>query len=126
MRPSSKFQAATQRSVERREAEEGAPRLIAQVPSLRSARIQITEMIPTGTTKHIKHVVVASAPALFIIPCGDKACRDGSHDLTAPLMSAFRRRLTSAVGENSCEGTCGTAPCGRSIRYELVAEYADQ
>jgi hypothetical protein len=120
-----KFHAAARRSVERRKTEDDAPRLAAEVPRLRSARIQVTEQVPTGSSKHVKHVVVARAPALFIIPCGDASCQDGGHDITAHLMSAFRRLQTTAEGEDACGGMSGTAQCGRSIRYQLTAEYGE-
>jgi hypothetical protein len=121
-----KSTAAAKRSLERREAEDDAPRLTSSVPSLRSARIQITELTPTGSTNYIKHVIVARAPALFLVPCGDSSCQDGGHDITPSIMSAFRRQLLSFEGEDSCPGTCGTASCGRSIRYQLTAEYTAQ
>jgi hypothetical protein len=121
---SSKFHAAAQRAIERRKSEDDAPRLVAEVPSLRSARILIIEQVPTGSTRHTKHVVVARAPALFVIPCGDTTCQDGGHDITSQVMSAFRRRLLTAQGEDACGGMSGSAPCGRSIRFELTAEYA--
>jgi hypothetical protein len=120
-----KFHAAAKRSTERRKTEDDAPRLAAEVPTLRSARITVIEQVPTGSTKHVKLVVVARAPALFIIPCGDPSCQDGGHDITSHLMSAFRRRLTTAEGEDSCGGMSGTAQCGRSISYQLTAEYAE-
>jgi hypothetical protein len=121
---SSKFNAATQRAVERRRIEDDAPRLAAEVPALRSARILIVEQVPTGSTRHTRHVIVSRAPALFIVPCGDPSCLEGGHDITAHVMSAFRRRLSKAEGEDGCGGSCGSAPCGRSIRFELSAEYA--
>jgi hypothetical protein len=121
---SSKSHASAQRSIERRKSEDDAPRLLAEVPSLRSARILIIEQVPTGSMRHTKHIVVARAPALFIIPCGVPACQDGGHDITSHVMSALRRRLPTAQGEDACGGTSGSAPCGRSIRFELTAEYA--
>jgi hypothetical protein len=121
---SSKFHAAAQRALERRKSEDDAPRLAAEVPTLRSARILIIEQVPTGSTRHTKHVVVARAPALFVIPCGDSTCQDGGHDITSAVMSAFRRKLLKSEGEDGCGGMSGSAPCGRSIRFELSAEYA--
>jgi hypothetical protein len=122
---SSKSYAAAQRRIERRKSEDDAPRLANEVPSLRSARILVIEQVPTGSTRHVKHVVVARAPALFVIPCGDPTCQEGGHDITHALMSAFRRRQTQADGEDGCGGMSGTAQCGRSIRWELTAEYAE-
>jgi hypothetical protein len=122
---SSKSHAAAQRSAERRKSEDEAPRLAAEVPALRSARIEIVEQVPTGSTKHVKLVVVARAPALFRIPCGYPTCQDGGHDITSALMSAFRRRLTTSSGDSSCNGMSGTAQCSRRIHYTVTAEYAD-
>lgn len=104
-------------------AEDDAPRLAAAFPALRSARIEIVEQVPNGSTRFVKHIVVARSPALFIIPCGDADCKDGGHNITAVIMSAFQRRQTSATGDNHCEGTTGTASCRRSIHFVLTAEY---
>lgn len=120
-----KSHAAAQRSADRRKSEDDAPRLASEVPTLRSAKILVTELVPTGSTKHVKHVVVARAPALFVIPCGDPTCQDGGHDITGDLMYALRRRLTTAEGEDGCQGMSGSAQCGRSIKYQLIAEYAE-
>jgi hypothetical protein len=120
----SKSRAAAPRSIERRKSEDDAPRLAVEIPLLRTARIEIVEQVPNGNTKHVKHVVVARAPALFIIPCGDQTCQDGGHDITHQVMSALRKRLTTATGEDSCSGMTGSAQCGRSIQFTLTAEYA--
>jgi hypothetical protein len=99
--------------------------LAAELPLLRSARIEIVENVANGSTKYTKHVVVARSPVLFIIPCGDPACKDGGHDITNEVMRAFRQHLKSAVGESSCGGTTGSAQCRRSIQFTVTAEYAD-
>jgi hypothetical protein len=96
--------------------------LAAELPLLRSARIEIVD---SGGTKYARHVVVARSPALFIIPCGDPTCVDGGHDITSEVMHALRRHLESAVGESSCGGTTGSAQCRRSIQFTLTAGYAD-
>lgn len=105
-------------------AEDDAPRLAAACPWLRVARLEVTEEFPNGSTRYIKHIVVARSPALFIIPCGDPVCQNGGHDITAELMQAFRKRLASAAGESYCVGTIGTAECRRRIQFVLTAEYA--
>ena len=120
---SSKSQAAARRSQERRKVEDDAPRLATEIPALRSARIQVVEHIPTGSNRYVKHVVVARAPALFILPCGDANCQDGGYDVTRPLMTALRRHLTSFEGTETCGGMAGSAQCGRSITYQLSAAY---
>lgn len=103
-------------------AEDDAPRLAAAFPWLRGARLEITEDFPNGSTRHIKHIVVARSPALFIIPCGDAGCCNGGHDITAVLMQAFRKRLAGATGESYCVGTIGSADCKRRIHFTLSAE----
>lgn len=120
----SKSRLAAERSRERRKAEDDAPRLTAEVPLLRSARIEIVDNSANGSNKYSKHVVVARSPALFIVPCSDPACRDGDHDITSEVMHAFRQQLESLVGESSCRGMTGSAECRRSIQFTLTAEYA--
>jgi hypothetical protein len=121
---SSKSQAAARRSQERRKVEDDAPRLAAEIPALRTARIQVVEHVPTGSNRYVKHVVVARAPALFILSCGDPSCQEGGYDITRTLMNAFRRQLASCEGTDTCCGMSGSAQCGRSITYQLSAEYA--
>ena len=70
-------------------------------------------------------MVVARAPALFILPCGDGSCQDGGYDITRTLMAALRRQLTSCEGNDTCSGMSGSTQCGRSITYQLSAEYAE-
>lgn len=121
---SSKFRAAAQRSAERRKREDDAPRLASKVPSLTGLRIEVVENVPNGTTKHVRLVVVARAPALFVVACGDPTCVEGGHDVTYEVMSALRGQLATFAGESSCEGRTGTAPCTRTISYRIWAEYA--
>jgi hypothetical protein len=120
----SKFQAAAQRSAERRKREDEAPRLSAEVPMLTSVRIEVVEKVPNGTTKHVKLIVVARAPALFVIACGDHTCQDGGHDITSYVMSALRSQRAHFEGESACSGMTGSAPCARTITYQVSAEYA--
>ncbi len=115
--------AASLRSAERRKREGEAPRLKSEVPSLKSLRIEIAEHLPTGTTKHVKLVVVDHAPALFIVPCGDADCRDGDHDLTREVMWALRAGEKELSGESSCQGSVRSGNCTRRISYRLSAEY---
>jgi hypothetical protein len=96
--------------------------LAAAFPWLRSARIEITEHVANASTSYIKHVVVARAPALFVVPCGDPLCQDGGHNITAVLMDALRRRLATVAGESHCEGAVGNVSCRRSIQFRLTAE----
>ena len=119
----SQLSSAALRSAERRKRENEAPRLAQEAPSLKSLRIEIIEHLPTGTAKHLKLVVVAHAPALFVIPCGDSDCHDGDHDLTREVMWSLRARQTDMSGESSCQGSVRSGNCSRRISYHLSAEY---
>lgn len=119
-----KLSAAALRSAERRKRESEAPRLASEVPNLKSLRIEIVEHVPTGTTKHVKLVVVASAPALFVVPCGDADCQDGDHDLTRAVMGSLRARQSETSGESSCQGSVRGGNCHRHISYRVSAEFA--
>jgi hypothetical protein len=118
-----KITAAQQRSSERRKREDDAPRLRDDVPQLVSLQIEMTEHAGTSTTKHRRHVVVASAPSLFVVPCGDKDCEDGGHDITAEVMRSLRQGKAHIEGEHNCEGQVGSAPCTRRLQYQTSAEY---
>jgi len=93
------------------------------VPKLASLQIAVCEEHAGGSSKHLKHVVVDRAPALFIIPCGDSNCLDGGHDLTNEIMSSLRSHTASAAGDSGCGGMTGSAPCARRIHYDLTAVY---
>lgn len=116
--------AAALRSAERRKRESEAPRLVNEAPGLKSLRIEVVEHVPTGTTKHVKLVVVAHAPALFIIPCGDSDCHD-DHDLTREVMWSLRAREREMSGESSCQGSVRSGNCNRRITYHVRAEYTN-
>ena len=122
--PSKKSSAAAMRSAERRRREQEAPRLASEVPGLKSLRIEVVEHMPTGTTKHVKLVVVAHAPALFVLPCGDSDCHDGDYDLTRDVMWALRARSKELAGESSCQGSVRSGNCNRRINYQVSADYA--
>ncbi len=114
---------AALRSIERRQREDDAPRLKASAPTLTSLQLAVVEEHAGGSSKHVKHVVVERAPALFIIPCGDATCQDGGHDITQEVMSAVRSHAATSSGDSGCGGMTGSAPCPRRIHYELTAVY---
>ena len=118
-----KMSNAAVRSAERRRRETEAPRLLREVPGLKSLRIEIVEHLSTGTSKHVKLVVVAHAPALFDIPCGDPDCQDGGHDVTRELMGSLRARERDASGKSDCPGSVRSGNCNRRITYQMKAEY---
>jgi hypothetical protein len=114
---------AAQRSADRRQREDDAPRLQTQIPALATLKIAVVEEQAGASSKHIKHVVVARAPALFVFPCGDDVCVEGGHDVTSEIMHVLRGKATQATGNSKCGGMTGSAPCARRITYELTATY---
>lgn len=117
---------AAQRFAERRQREDEAPRLHAEVPQLESLRLEIEEHRAGGTvadSAHIRRVVVDHAPALFLLPCGDSSCKDGGHDLTRAIMQALHAGAQKFDGEDSCRGQIGSATCSRVMRYVGIATY---
>jgi len=121
-----KQSAAAQRAADRRERENSAPRLSREVPELRSLRFEIEEKSAASSVsqpKYIRRIVVANAPALFLIPCGDPNCADGGHDVTFAVMQALHAHRTGFAGADDCVGSLGTAACSRVLHFDAVAEY---
>ena len=120
--------AAAQRAAEHREREDAAPRLVQEVPDLTSLRLEIEETneaaAGASAPKYVRRVVIGSAPALFLIQCGDPGCTDGGHDVTRPIMEALRSHRTIFTGSDECRGSIGPASCTRVLRFEGTAEYA--
>lgn len=117
---------AARRGAERRLREKEAPRLSATIPTLQGLRLEILERSPGISHPehtHVRHVVVASAPALFVMPCHDAQCKEGGHDLTEEILAALRRRNERFEGEDVCRGTVGSAGCSRTLGYVAVATY---
>ena len=117
---------ATRRMAERRQREDEAPRLAAAFPKLESLGIRVVESNPGFSNPfgtHTRRVVVATAPALFVLPCGDSQCRDGGHELTDQLLSGLRQKKLEFEGEDSCRGSIGTSECRRVLRYVATASY---
>ena len=124
---SSRFREGAQRFAERRKREDDAPRLNAEVPTLRTLRLEVEERRGTSTlaeSKHVRHIIVDRAPALFVLPCGDSMCHDGGHDITHSLIDGLRRGRTEVEVEDQCMGSIGTATCGRIVRVIAKATYA--
>lgn len=117
---------AQQRSTERREREERAPRLKGLVPELTTLRIVVEDCYPLGTTKHTRHVMVDRAAALFVVPCGDSTCDSEGHDITAEVMRALYARSSRMEGQHPCDGRVGSAGCARVIHFAVQAEYRKQ
>lgn len=124
MRISKKQSEAAQRYAERRQREDEAPRLKSVAPDLVSLSMAVEDGSGAGMapSRHVRHVVVERAPALFVIPCGEQRC-DGGHDVTHGVLRALRERRTSFDGVDECRGSVGMNACMRVLRYHGVAEY---
>lgn len=117
---------AANRFAERRQREDSAPRLTAEVPKLESLRLDLSERRPgvvSAEVSHTRRVVVEHAPALFEMPCADPSCKDGGHDVTHQIMRALQRGETKFEGEDTCLGHVGNAACERILRYIATATY---
>jgi len=116
---------AALRFAERLQREQEAPRLRQRVPSLATLRLEITD--GRGATnadpKHVRIIVVDTAPALFSLTCGDHGCRDGGHDLTSDVLRGLLARAAHFEVADACLGTVGAAECGRTMRVEVSATY---
>jgi hypothetical protein len=121
-----RFGEAAQRASERRRREDEAQRLKAEVPRLETLRLEIEERRMGGVVaeaSHIKRVVVETAPALFVLPCLDRECKDGGHDVTDAILRSLRSGATRFEGDHVCGGRLGAADCGRLLRYVGIATY---
>jgi hypothetical protein len=118
--------AVIRRTAERRQREDEAPRLALTIPALQGLRLEVLEHSPSVAHPeytHVRHVVVASAPALFVMPCHDKDCKEGGHDLTQEILAALSRRNSTFEGEDACRGTVGSTGCSRVLGYVGAATY---
>ncbi len=111
----------------RRRREDEAARLHDEVPELSSLRLDIEdqaafEVGPPVT--YIRHVVVATAPAMFDLPCGDRKCEDGGHDVTWRVLRSLKRHERASEGRSQCRGVRDGGPCNRELRYSLTATYS--
>jgi hypothetical protein len=114
------------RFAERRRREDEARRLHDEVPRLRTLKLEVEEHRREATiaeTRHVRHIIVDRAPALFELPCNDPACRDGGHDLTDVMTQRLRSQATDFVIEDVCMGDVRGAACGRVIRLLATATY---
>jgi hypothetical protein len=120
--------AASIRSTERRQREDTAVRLLAQVPSLVVLEFAIEERRGTASiaeSRHVRRFVVERAPALFDLPCADRSCADGGHDVTREVMASLRAMSRTFTGEHTCDGNVGSGTCGRVLRYTATAKYGE-
>src|ERR1700722_9055128 len=126
MQSRSRNSEAAQRFAERRRREDAAPRLREVVPALATLRLEIDERRGAAGTrdpKHVRLVVVDSAPAMFNVPCGDHTCREGGHDVTDAVLRALEVGDVRVELEDTCPGQVGTVPCGAVMHLVLRATY---
>jgi len=119
---------AADRMRERRRVEDAAPRLITQVPLLKSLRLTLSFRrgdVKIGDASYVRVVVVQTAPALFNIACSDPNCRDGGHNITSSLIKSLRAGTADFSGEEPCQGAMGASgtPCGCTLLYDAQATY---
>ena len=117
---------AMKRAAARRKREDDAARLADKIPELKSLSLTIEEGplgIDGAWVKHVRHVVVQRAPALFEIPCGDRSCREGGHDLTRRVLRALRSGKTEYAGHHSCDGQVGDDGCQLEVNFVVQATY---
>ncbi|HVZ37495.1 MAG TPA: hypothetical protein VG963_33975 [Polyangiaceae bacterium] len=115
------------RTSERRQREAEAPRLASLFPRLQSLQLEIEEHsanISRPQSTHKRHVVVASAPALFVLPCHDSQCKGGGHDMTDRILAALRAHKQSFKAEDACLGAVGVAQCWRVLHISAIAVYS--
>lgn len=97
-----------------------------RIPDLATLRLEVEERRGTtsaGDPKHVRLIVVDSAPALFALPCGDHACRDGGHDVTDEVLRSLSARATHFEIDDTCHGSIGTAACGAVMHVTVEATY---
>jgi hypothetical protein len=117
---------AAERFAERRRREDDAPRLKDRVPELATLKLDVEESHDTAGTaraKHVRHIVVDRAPALFALPCGDASCTGGGYDITDAVMRALLAHEEHFEAEDRCYGSIGNAPCRRSLHVVGTATY---
>ncbi len=119
-------EAATRRALERRRREQDAPMLLEEVPLLQDLSIEVTETgLEPGMleAKHIRRFALATAPAVFLLPCGDRSCEGGGHDISAVVMDALRTRTSLVEGVVACCGTVGEHGCTRTVHFAMAAVF---
>ncbi len=105
----------------RRDKEDGSARLRDAVPSLSALHFQVSSRhgrAQLAETRHLKRFIVDQAPALFEMPCTDKACKEGGHDMTRDILKALNAAEARFEVENDCR-----AGCGRTLQVVGVAVY---
>jgi hypothetical protein len=120
-----RYSEAAERFAERRRREDEAPRLRVRIPNLISLRLEVEERRSSSVvveSRHVRHIV-DSAPALFVLPCSDPACKDGGHDVTSQMLRGLLAGSERFDVEDACMGEIGTAHCGRILKVTAIAKY---
>jgi hypothetical protein len=115
------------RAAARRERENQAARLREAVPNIDSLVLNIKERGAKSSdlaVEHIRRVVVDRAPALFEIPCCDRRCNDGGHDITTVVVAALAAGETVFEGSDRCHGATNEGDCSLELFYQAQASYA--
>jgi len=117
---------AAERARQRQQREDEAARLKDEVPRLADLKLEVSFRrgdTDVSESTHIRRVVVERAPALFFIPCANRDCHDGGHEVTLDVMRALRGGLEKFEGTHSCSGTIATASCTGIVRWVGIAAY---
>jgi hypothetical protein len=121
-----RFKEGALRFAERRKREDDAPRLRDEVPRLKTLRLEVEERhgaATVGESRHVRHILVDRAPALFLLHCGDSACKDGGHDVTRQLLDGLKRGQQELTVEDTCRGEVGSTTCERIVKVVARATY---
>ncbi len=119
---------AAERARQRQQTEDDAPRLSTEVPNLKSLKLTYSYNrgeARIGESTHSRLVVVERAPALFVVPCSDRDCKDGGHDLTSDVMRGLRAGRERFEGSAPCNGSLGSAaaPCTGAVAFVAIASF---
>lgn len=108
---------------EQKRREDEAPRLRDVVPKLNALRLRFEERGRDEETKvsYTRHIVVATAPALFAVRCVAPGC-NGRYELTEPILRGLRQSMKRIEGETACTGSIGDHYCDRTLVYVCEAE----
>jgi hypothetical protein len=117
---------AMMRAAERKDREVAAGRLNELVPNLRTLCLHIEERMPDRPgpeVVYIRHIVVDRAPALFDIPCCDRGCQGGGHDVTRLVIQALSRGTQHFEGSDRCSGSVRDRNCNFELKFVADATY---
>lgn len=111
---------------EQRCREDAAPRLIELVPTLKSLRLHFDGQQDPGKPPSLpftRHIVVATGPALFWVPCLEPHCT-GVHELTEVILRDLRKAQERGTGVSECHGKVGDVACARTLTYVYEAVFS--